>query len=261
MQPLSEDTFEILEQASDDAMDTMLDADYPLAERGPAYEHFAQNARAHAVLYLLVDGQPEMFFHDLIVSGMAWRHYLQACAAAKYRDYCAALGRTDSFFDAVAGDDVALALELIELAPAAWMKGDEYEEDFCFVRFLGLYAEQGNAAAAELDALLERFESALEGVSTGRLEVCRALRTQDRDAFEAAFETLVDDWENDCKDLEFRAEEEPIIAAGTQVFVEGLAVLRLAEREGLRTTNTYRGCPPLARRPRRQAPPADPFVE
>jgi hypothetical protein len=140
------------------------------------------------------------------------------------------------------------------------MEGDEYEEDFCWVRFLGIVARHGNAAASELDPLLERFETALRGVPSGRLEVCRALRAEDAAAFDVAFEAMVHDWQDECDQVALRAEEELVVAAGTQMFVEGLAVLRLAGKLAIPVSRDYPGCPPLARRPRRNPPIEDPFA-
>jgi hypothetical protein len=259
MQPLLESTFAEFEGVMDRTSTVMTDARTPIQEAGAAYEEFVENLRGHAILYLVVDAKPERFFSDLIVSGYAWRECLQRAKAANHRDYCSALSNADSFFDAIAGDHIPLALEVFDLAAAEWMKGDEYEETFCWVRFMGLFAKHGNAAGAELDAVLERFETALEGIPSGRLEVCRALRTEDKDAFEVAFAELHEDWEQDCFDVRFRAEEEPLFAATSQIFVEGLAVLRLAQREGIPMTRTLRGCPALARRPRKKAPIDDPF--
>ena len=113
--------------------------------------------------------------------------------------------------------------------------------------------------APSSNPLLDRFEAALQGVPSGRLEVCRALRAEDRGAFEVAFESLVADWEQACAGMALRAEEEATVAAGTQVFVEGLACLRLAEHVGIRTALAFKGCPPLARGPRKRPPIEDPF--
>ncbi len=259
MQTLDEGTFLAFESAMESASSLMMEEE--LGEAGPLYEEFVENMRAHAILYLLVDAKPEKFFQDLIVSAFAWRHYLRRCAENHYRDYCSALSRFDAFFDALAGDHISLAVELVELGPRDWMQGDEYEEDFCWVRFLGVFAAQGNAAGPELDQLLARAETSLQGLSSGRLEVCRALRAGDSDAFATAFAELALGWEKESEAVALRAEEEAVIAAGTQVFVEGLAVLRLAQRIGISVEQPFRGCPPLAQRPRRNPPIADPFTD
>jgi hypothetical protein len=43
------------------------------------------------------------------------------------------------------------------------------------------------------------------------------------------------------------------------VFVEGLAILRLADQAGFPTEPEYPGCPALARLPSTVPPPADPL--
>ena len=51
--------------------------------------------------------------------------------------------------------------------------------------------------------------------------------------------------------------EDPEIVAQRQVFVEGLAILRLAERRGLTTQAEYQYCPSLARVPMRTPFPGE----
>ena len=66
-----------------------------------------------------------------------------------------------------------------------------------------------------------------------------------------------------ARDLEIEAAkeagqlEEPHVVALRRVFVEGLAILRLAERRGLRTEREYRYCPSLARTPMRTPFPGE----
>jgi len=69
VQPLDESTFHQLEGELEMAAGAIPDA--PIDSAGELYEQFVENMRPHAILYLLVDANPEKFFQDLIVSGFA----------------------------------------------------------------------------------------------------------------------------------------------------------------------------------------------
>jgi hypothetical protein len=257
MQAYDDDTFEELAEKMDFLSGNFLAPECPLDDAGRFYEDYCDSARAHAILRIVVDADAEGFFSDLIDGAYKRRHYLARCAKAGFRDVFAACSRGPSFFDAVAADAFDLATEIGTLSPDDVVAGEEYEEDFCYLRFLHAFVRGGNAAGPELDALLSRFELALDGGWSSRLDVCRALRAGDGDAFTLAFESLLLDRQNEVRAMAPRAEEEVVMALDSQIFVEGLALLRLADREGLPTERQYPGCPAIARRKRRDKPIAD----
>jgi hypothetical protein len=251
VQPYGDDTFEELVGNMDLMTGNFLAPECPLDDAGRFYQQYCDAARAHAILRILIDSDPEGFFADLIDGAQTRRHFLARCAKAGFRDVFASCGRCTSFFDALVAEDYDLAKEISDLSPDDVIAGEEYEEDFCYMRFLFLFAKCGNTAGAELDGILARFEKSLDGAWSSRLDVCRALRAADADAFALAFESLLLDRENEIRDMRGRAEEEVPVALDSQLFVEGLALLRLADREGLATERQYPGCPAIARRHRR----------
>jgi hypothetical protein len=105
-----------------------------------------------------------------------------------------------------------------------------------------------------MDAILQRYQGWLGALSSPRLDTARTLASRDRAGFDEAF-----DWLLDARAAEIEANRErgqletPEVEAERRVFVEGLAVLRLAEMRGLATQREYRYCPSLARVPM-QAP-------
>ncbi len=228
-----------------------------LAEAGRFYEEAADALRAHGILRLLIDADLDGFSNDLVMSGQARRGYLRRCARKQYADYFIALSRSGSLLDAVAGDDLALASEISSLSPTEFRKGDEYEDDFCWQRFLGLHVT--GAPAAEVDALLARFEKAAEG-GGARLAVARALQAKDAELLEEAFQDLLRLRREEIEEDKPLAEEEVAVAAGTKVFIEGIAVLKLARRAGLPMAPEYPMCPALALLPRQPAKPPDEFA-
>jgi hypothetical protein len=253
----SEEHFEELEGEIFSCIENIQHPECTLAEAGRFYEEAQEALRAHAILRLLVDADRDGFSTDLVLSGYARRAYLRRCAQRQYADYFLASSRSGALLDALAADAADLVGELVRAAAPDWRQGDEYEDDFCYQRLLGLLAT--GAPAAEIDALLTRFVGVADG-DGARLAVCRALRDGDTAAFDTAFAELLllrDQEVEADKDL---AEESVAAALGSQLFVEGIAVLKLAQLRGIRVAREYPGCPILALRPGKRATPADEFA-
>jgi hypothetical protein len=230
-----------------------------LALAGRFYEDLAAGLRAMAISYLLLHADSDGFHIELIISGHARRHYLARCAREGYSDFHRASSRAESFFDAVAAHDWDLARDIAALSPPEWLEGAEYEDDSCYARFLYRYLSS-EVIPAELEALLVRFEVALEGASSARLDLCKALLGRTQKAFDAAFDELIMERQAEIEEERSGIAGEDVAAAlRTHVFIEGLAILAIAERAGLQTGRDYPLCPALARLPMTEPRPADTF--
>ncbi len=230
---------------------------------GRFYDEMGTSFRAMAISYLLLDADSDAFYAELILSAQARRHYLARCARSGYSDFYGACSRWDPFFDALASKSRALAHDIASLSPGDWARpGAEYEDDYCYARFLHRFLAD-DVTRAELVALLGRFERALEGASSPRLDLCKALLEKEQKAFDEAFEALL-------TDRGIEVEEEAQRARGRRtsalrlllyryVFVEGLGILWVAENAGLLTRREYTFCPALARVAMTEPPPVDQF--
>ncbi|WPB76675.1 Imm49 family immunity protein [Archangium violaceum] len=227
-----------------------------LRHAGRFYEELCQKQRARGISRLLLNADSDGFCHDLIESGRTWRHFFARCAKDGYSDFYMACSRSEPFFDALAAGSFELARALAALSPKSVRTGDEYEDDYCYARFFHCLVLEENAVVIE--AVLEQFEAALDGGTNARLEICRALWTRKTpDVFEEAFLALLEE-----RKEEVRKEQGPrtlAVETNQNVFVEGLGVLRLAERAGLSTRREYELCPALARLPMEKPPPASTF--
>jgi hypothetical protein len=221
---------------------------------GRFYEEAAEALRAHAILRLLIDANGNGFSNDLVMSGHARRAWLRRCAHQQYADYFLALSRSGSMLDAIAGDDLQLAAEIFRLSPTAVRLGDEYEDDFWWQRLLGLLLT--GSPRPEVDAALAALALAAEGA---RPALAKALDKRDADGFDEAFRSFLEERDAANEEDAARAEEEVAVAAGTQVFIEGIAVLKLARQLQIPIADEYRMCPTLALVPRKPATPADEF--
>ncbi|HLL54430.1 MAG TPA: immunity 49 family protein [Myxococcaceae bacterium] len=216
---------------------------------------FCQNFRIAAIGKLLIGGSPAQFRHHLHQSGRAFAHFL----ASAPED--AKLGsKTMPFFDAVAAGDLEAAEIIARHSRRGWRQGKEYPEDFYFPEFLMQHAFLG-APVAEREAMLQRYEQALEGSEDLRLDVCQALLAGDSDAFDEALRLYLESRNDEWAEL---VESETLApeAAATEghVSVEGLALVRLAERQGLRTEPDYLHVPSLGRRGRAPSFEADSWL-
>jgi hypothetical protein len=224
---------------------------------GRFYEEAAEALRAHAILRLLVDANPDGFSNDLVMSAQARRGWLRRCARHQHADYFLALSRSGSMLDAVAANDLPLAAEIFALSPVSFRQGDEYPDDFWWQRFVGLLVS--GAAPGEVETSLEALAIETEGKGA-RLSVGKALRTYDDEAFGEAFEALLAERKAENEDDASLAEEQVEFAVGSKVFIEGVAILRLARQAKISFQSEYPMCPALALLPSKPATPPDEFA-
>jgi hypothetical protein len=223
---------------------------------GRFYEKAAECLRAHAILRLLVDADVDGFANDLAMSGQARRGWLRRCERSHYVDYFCALSRSGAMVDAIAADDITLAREIFALSPVNTLMGDEYEDDFCYQRYLGLYIT--GATDEERMAHMARYRVAARD-DDARVKVCEVLDAADQVEFENAFEALLRARATEIAHDQGLAGEEVVMAIGTKIFVEGIAILKLARNAGLAIAPQYPMCPSLALLPHKPAQPPDEF--
>lgn len=216
--------------------------------------------RGMGVLRLLLHGDHLGFFTELARSAQCRRYYLSRCAAEQYFDFYCTSSRSEPYFDALAASCFDLACALGRLSPPSFRDGEEYEDDFLYLRFLHRWVE-ATASNVELSAIMRQIERVLDGASSARLEVCKAFHARDGAAFERAFSSLLEERLVEV-DGEKRgiADDSVCAAAGTYVFVEGIALLRLAGAMGFPTRLEYPLCPSLSRLPMTGTVPVDEFV-
>lgn len=203
---------------------------------------FCRNMRIAAIGSLLLTGRSTHFFFYLPQSGRAFAHFLAHAGGTAPR-----LSQCDPFFDAVGSGDFETAAEIARRSRRPWMQGEEYEEDFLFVDFLMQHFFL-DAPVSTCEELLARYERALQGAEDIRLDICKALLGADSEAFNAALMQYL----SDRKDAQEKRRETMVIpeeenATGSHFSVEGLALVRLAERTGLETEEEYLFIPSIAR--------------
>lgn len=228
---------------------------------GDLCEEISEKYRALAICRLLADADTDGFYHDLLRSAKIREYYLLRSRAENYLDFHMASSRSQPFFDAIAVNTFELARNIMGLSSQDWLADDEYEDDFCYVQFLHKYISFDEGLQHELNEILQRFETSLQGATSARLEICKAFLMKNQGHFDNAFNSLIEERSSEIKNEKERFVMEDInIIVNRHVFVEGLALLNISEKAGLQTQNEYLFCPRIARLPMIRPFPNDGYV-
>ena len=232
---------------------------FEIEELGQISNDLCNKLRALAIIALLTEGDSDKFLHNLVRSGHVREIFLARLKQADYQaEHHLASGRFDALLDAVASSDVELAQRIAWLSPRTWETQREYEDDFCYAQILHRLVH-GVQAALVYQPFIDRFEEILDGQASARLDVVRALVARSQTDFEESFEALLQERQDEIAANIARYQlEEPQIVAERQIFIEGLALLRLAGIVGLTTQTEYLYCPSNARLPMRNPVPIMP---
>jgi hypothetical protein len=229
-------------------MQALEDPELPVEETGELSIMIGNKLRSLAIMALVSKGDQTLFGQNLTRSGRVRLAYLQRLRREVVEnDHHSASSRIDGLMDAVAASDLVLAREIVTASRTSWLEGAEYEDDFCYAQLIHRLVSK-DSHAAPTNALLEQFEKVLDGQGSARLDVCRALLNSDQAAFDEAFNDLIHEQETKIAADKARFQlEEPEVMSQRLIFMEGLAVLRLARLRGLTTESDYLFCPLIAR--------------
>lgn len=211
----------------------------------------ARKLRALGIIVLLTRADVARFRGNLAAAAEIRRDYLLAArratsAAERGRDFAA--GRVTGLCDALAAGQLDLAREIARLSPTQWRPDCEYEDDHCWGRVLQGLADGPAAPFSQAPALLARLESSLQGQTSARLASAVALVRRDPVGFAIAFEQLL---QERALEIDERVEagemDDAVVVSERRVFIEGLALLALADWWGFPTDREYLYCPSMAR--------------
>ena len=233
----------------------------PVEKIGDTCDDLCQNYRTLACCALMQSADTDGFRHMLHRGGQVRLHFLERCAAERpgYHDPYIATGNSAAFFDTVAAGDMPLAGRIAALSPDHWWEGDEYPDDFCYSYFCHL-AIQGDAAPRpQMEETIWQFERAVGKEKSARLAVCKSLFELNQASFDESFEALLKARKAEIEEerSRFSPDDRIVFRTKSRIFVEGLAILNIADLLGLRTAREYRYCPVTARLPMTSPFPTD----
>lgn len=206
--------------------------------------------RSLAICELLIAAETDEFFHHLIRSAQTRKYYLTRCHNENYLTDPAIIASFNApFLDAIVANQFKLAESISKLSPTKWMNAYEYEDDFLYAYFLHKIIEFKEDSFVELQQIINQFDLLLEGSESTRLEICKAFLSKNQNIFDTAFNILINEHENQIsEEKDTVLGEDLTFQPNCHVFVEGLALLKIAEKVGLKTKLEYKYCPSIARR-------------
>lgn len=221
----------------------------PVEKVGDLSLEVSYKLRTLAILALLSNASTDGFVHSCTRAARTRRLYLRRLADAGIeRAHHRVSGCYEPLLDAIAAGDMRLAGEIEELSPPDFRPPDEYEDDYCYAQILQRLCREP-VPEADLQPLIDRLDRYLDGDNNPRLPICRALAERDAEAFASAFADFLSAVEEKIQRNIARGQLEDVhVLAHRSVSVEGLAILRLADRRGITTEEEYLFCPSLARR-------------
>ena len=260
MHTLQETYDELLEAARDGVAAAAYGPDADLA--GPLYEGLVDAFQGLAISNVLLNYDAEQFRLDLVYAAGAQRQFRQVCLRDQAAPLQTAISRTDALFCAVAARDEVLTQDLVQLGATAWVPDGEYEDDFCYHAVLSrIVAPSAAGDLPEVEALTERFREVVGAEASARLDLCEALAEGDGRAFRIAFDALLAEreaWVEEMASVRFM---DPFFQTTRHLFVEGVALLAVAEARGWPMDDHYAYCPEVARLAPTVPTPPDLFTD
>ena len=224
-------------------------------QHGLAYFEAAYMYRRLAICELLAEARADRFHAFLRKSGHARLHFLRLVAAGHPTQPLYVCGSENrSLFDAIASGDTHLAAGIARLSTDKPNLAYEYEDDFLLYEFVRRQVLSLDTPTPGqwpgFASLLARWEAVLEGEEEPYLDVCRALLARDAEAFEQALLELIAARARRFEDLTDESGPQADIRwTEGPLFINGLALVRLAEHAGIRTAREHPTIPGLARSP------------
>lgn len=207
---------------------------------------------------LLLEGDADSFFSNLHRAADLYLQLLERKTRKRDLDpYYMARGRAEPLLDALATGNVDLARRIDALARTDFREGMEYEEDFWFFTLLPKLASS-RTTPPELPAGLEQLKESLRGIRYPRYDALRALSEGDTKSFDKALKALVAAWSGETRRKNRTELGNPYsLATEGRVFVEGIALIRVARARGLQPRTTHRLIPEAALGPPGKPPRRD----
>ena len=222
------------------------DPEYPVEHLGELCADLCKRLRTLAISQLLQEGKNNSFFHNLIRSGKVREGYLSRAVASKLApDYLRCSGRYDPLLDAMAANEFALARQIVKVSLTEMLEGHEYPDDYHYAQ--GLHRLILNDSLG-CETIVEKFDICLEGENSPRRDLLKSLSRRNQNDFDTAFKMLLEDREREIAANIARGQFADLyVSTARSIFIEGLAILRLAEKFQLVTEDEYLFCPSMAR--------------
>jgi hypothetical protein len=234
---------------------TLVSGGAPAVALGDTFDELSDRFEALALCHLLENGDVDKYRLNLVRAAQARRYFLRRARDEKtLDDRHHALSRTRALLASLVAGNLVVARAIVDLSVEDFHADWEYEDDHCY--YLAIHRRMARPDAA-IESILDRFEAALEGSASPRLDALRALSVRDRAAYLAAISGLLEqekeriDEDRDSADVQ---EGDLLYWPRSFISVEALALLQLGDLAGLGVaraadTAALPRCPMIARVP------------
>lgn len=204
--------------------------------------------RQLAICRLLQDGDSAAFQLGLRRSGLTWLHLLTRMAQGMQAAPSLRLGSTwDCVASAIAAGDLKLAQQIADRFPGEPDLDREYLDDYMPLAMMSRLVRAPDDRAS-IEALGQRWEQAEDGSSTNDIPLWMALADRDIPAFQEAFSAVIERRRDQMVAYRKSPGGLPTTAATEgAIYIDGLAILQLAQSLGMNITTTFGLCPKVAR--------------
>lgn len=215
-------------------------------ERLQTYRRFCLALEVRAFCALLARADVTSFSRGLMIAAVNWRALLEYTRRSEpSAQVPASLNRP--LLGAICCGPISFACELAALSSRELVR-PEYDDEFLSALFLQEYLQSRSGSESrpvDLEAICDQIDAYL-GKETPQVEVFRSLARKEENRFQKSFLA----WnESAAQELAARAEAPGAptwLSVVRYIWLEGMAVLKLAEAAGLQSPGRiYRLIPPL----------------
>ena len=189
--------------------------------------------RRMGISCLFIDNDIKSFFSYLNDGGNA---FLFCSQKIPQQDLISS--RFNPFFDALVCKNHPLAVKIAEQHPKLCNQNYEYPEEFYYYHFLMEFFLEKERD--QIEQILKAYETILDGNPDIRFDLCQSLYEVNAETFEENLHSLIQLWESEQKNMQEKELLPPeIIETEGSIFLEGIALLRIAQNTGIRLDNSF----------------------
>ncbi len=185
------------------------------------------------------------FFRSLFKGANVYLELLNLKETYSFDPYYLCKSKGLPFLDAIAINAFDLANEISGKTVKTWQRDMEYEEDFYYYNTLA-YLLKDMAENKNIEKEINKFAACLDGDDSIRLNLVTAIYEKSEEAFQENIYELIQEWEDLISRQRKSDKIDPYFDKTTaNIFIEGIALVRLAQQHGIKTENQYNYIPDL----------------
>jgi len=221
-------------------------------QNGFSYYSVSKEYRKIACLRLLSKANKKEFASSLAKSAQAWIYFMGLIKQGRnFEDEFNCGIRYISLFDALSCGIIKYAVAIAKSYPNKHTSDYEYEDDFLFYQFISqLTLLSQDEKHKDLKEILARWKEVLQGDPCCFYNICEALQHNDKDAFSNALIEIIQERNEKFENWKISPSYiEEVVASSQHIYVNGLALLRLAELLNIDISEEFESLPNISRVP------------